>query len=240
MSSPTFRHGSVIRGTNIYKDAFNESGCRRFAADTGQSLTSFYSVDTLCHSKKHEDEPRKQNKAKIVRPHSLSAQLKEILWNQPSSSSSELIGGRLDLCMDMPVVIKHNFATELCITNGQEGTVAGWDASIGPDSKLILDTLFVKLKNPPHNIKLDYLPLNTVPISKRRQHTYFHLPSGCSLSIYREQVEVLPMFAMTDYASQGKQGMLILLRQVDLPLINLIILLCLEDPVLLKQRSLEI
>lgn len=132
----------------------------------------------LCHSKKHEDEPRKRNKAKIVRPHSL-----EILWNQPSSSSTELIGGRLDLCMDMPVVIKHNFAIDLCMTNGQEGTVAGWDASVGPDGKLILDTLFVKLKNPPHNIKLDRLPLNTVPISKHRQHTYFHLPSGYLLSI---------------------------------------------------------
>lgn len=72
------------------------------------------------------------------------------------------------------------------------------------DNKLCLDTLYVKLTDPPHDIKLDNLPLNVVPVTKRRQHTYFHLPSGWLLSINREQVDVLPMFAMTDYASQGK------------------------------------
>lgn len=100
-------------------------GSQRFAADTEQHLTSFYSVDTLCQEKSRENSNKKMKNMKILRPSTLSRHLKEILWNQPSSSATQLIGGRLDLCMDMPVIIKYNIATNLGITNGQEGIVAG-------------------------------------------------------------------------------------------------------------------
>jgi len=52
-------------------------------------------------------------------------------------------------------MIRHNDATELCITKGQEGTVAGWQSCIGPHGRLALDTLFVRLTDPPHAVKLD-------------------------------------------------------------------------------------
>jgi len=45
----------------------------------------------------------------------------------------------------MPVMIRNNDATELCITKGQEGFVVGWQAEKGPHGKRVLDTLFVKL-----------------------------------------------------------------------------------------------
>jgi hypothetical protein len=32
----------------------------------------------------------------------------------------------------MPVMIRNNDATELCITKGQEGYVVGWQSSDGP------------------------------------------------------------------------------------------------------------
>ena len=31
------------------------------------------------------------------------------------------IAGKLSLCICLPIMIHHNFATELCITKGQEG-----------------------------------------------------------------------------------------------------------------------
>jgi hypothetical protein len=43
----------------------------------------------------------------------------------------------------MPVMIRNNDATELCITKGQEGFVVGWQDKKGPHGKRILDTLFV-------------------------------------------------------------------------------------------------
>ena len=71
--------------------------------------------------------------------------------------------------MGMPVMLRNNDATELCITKGQEGTVATWNSFISPHGKLVLDTLFVKLINPPHAVKFDGLPENVVPISKMSQ-----------------------------------------------------------------------
>ena len=63
-------------------------------------------------------------------------------------------------------MIRHNIATELCITKGQEGTVVGWELRPGPYGKEILDTLFVKLADPPKSIKIEGLPVNVVPIVK--------------------------------------------------------------------------
>ena len=34
----------------------------------------------------------------------------------------------------------------------------GWQSYVGPHGKLVLDTLFVHLKNPPHMVKFDGLP----------------------------------------------------------------------------------
>lgn len=56
------------------------------------------------------------------------------------------------------------------ITKGQEGKVAGWESSIGPYGKPVLDTLFVELISPPKDIQIPDLPLNVVPIA--RSSTY--------------------------------------------------------------------
>ncbi|KAJ6527314.1 hypothetical protein DFH09DRAFT_810471, partial [Mycena vulgaris] len=55
-------------------------------------------------------------------------------------------------CMGMPVMLRSNDETEMCITKGQEGAVVGWDENTGPIGQRILDTLFVKLINPPRDI----------------------------------------------------------------------------------------
>ncbi|KAJ7883592.1 hypothetical protein B0H13DRAFT_1629001, partial [Mycena leptocephala] len=97
-----------------------------------------------------------------------------------------------------------NAATELCITKGQEAVVVGWDSAIGPSGQRILDTLFVRLTNPPRDIQIPDLPLNVVPLARTSNHVTCLLRDDSLLSIMRDQVMVLPNFAMTDYASQGK------------------------------------
>ena len=97
-----------------------------------------------------------------------------------------------------------NDATELCITKGQEGTVAGWQSYVGPHGKLVLDTLFIHLKTPPHMVKFDGLPENVVPIAKISQTIECTMKSDLIRKVDREQCCVLPNFSMTDYASQGK------------------------------------
>ena len=68
----------------------------------------------------------------------------------------------------------------------------------------MLETLFVELKNPPSEIQIDGLPINIVPLTCTSNSMCCYLPDDSKIQITRTQVEVLPNFAMTDYASQGK------------------------------------
>ena len=45
MSNPNFRNVSVITALNSFRDKINEIGCERFAKESGQPLTTFYSID---------------------------------------------------------------------------------------------------------------------------------------------------------------------------------------------------
>jgi hypothetical protein len=104
----------------------------------------------------------------------------------------------------MPIMIRNNDATELCITKGQEAYVVGWDAIDGPKGKKILETLYLELKNPPKTIELPHLPRNVIPMTRMSKKIKCSLPNDHEINIIRQQINVLPNFSMTDYASQGK------------------------------------
>ena len=101
-------------------------------------------------------------------------------------------------------MIRYNFATELCMTRGQEGYVHGWQSKIGKKNQLVLDTLFIKLKNPPSEVHFDGLPTNVVLIYPTTNVIHASLPNDGRILISCEQVEILINFAMTDFGSQGK------------------------------------
>jgi len=194
-TDPELRHVSIITSWNAQKDKINELGCERYASDTGQTLTSFYSFDRPVGG----DGISKSKGVTAI----LTPKRKEALWSSPPCTSDH-IPGCLKLCIGMPIMIRHNDATELCITKGQEGHVVGWDSHEGSDGKLFLDTLFVQLDKPPKDIKIDGLPLNVVPIPKSSTTVTCLLPNDKKIVVHRQQVVVLPNFSMTDYASQGK------------------------------------
>lgn len=101
-------------------------------------------------------------------------------------------------------MIRNNSATEMCITKGQEAFVYDWWSHKLANGKEVLDTLFVELANPPSPVKMEGLPLNVVPLTRTSVVTNCKLPDDTSITISRSQIEALPNFAMTDYASQGK------------------------------------
>ncbi|KAF8702360.1 hypothetical protein AX14_014404 [Amanita brunnescens Koide BX004] len=202
IASPEFRFVSIITAKNAQKDEINQLGSERFAQETGQQLVHFYSEDT---PKSHEDTKRTQKKSKATLPLAkIDDKTQHILWNLPHSSADKHMAGKLSLCHGMPIMIKCNVATELCITNGQEATVVGWKATIGKRQQQMLDVLFVQLKSPPKPVDIDGLPENVVPLTRSNIAITCKLPDGSKVSISRSQVEVLPNFAMTDFASQGK------------------------------------
>ena len=53
-------------------------------------------------------------------------------------------------------------------------------------------------------VKLEGLPLNVVPICRVKQSLLVEFPNKLKLGINRDQIPLLPNFAMTDYASQGR------------------------------------
>ena len=146
-------HGvSIITAKNIHKNEINCVGALCFAQETGQTLTNFYSEDSP--KIKENDIDNSTSRYKVFHVKEISNEMQEILWNQLPSTTDKHIAGKLSLCIGLPIMICHNFATELCITKGQEGYVYGWQSTIGSKKQCILDTLFVKLKNPPSPVPI--------------------------------------------------------------------------------------
>src|SRR5882762_4681082 len=202
-----FRNVSVITARNAQRDQINELGCKRFATENAQKLTSFYSIDRWRNpdeSRGMKGCPKKPLIDPVRKTNVLSPGLQNILWKQPLASSDKHVAAKLTLCVGMPVMLKHHDATECCMTKGAEATVVSWWTSKGPEGQLVLETLFVKLINLPKTVKLPGLPDNVVPITRHTTATMCYLPNDDQISISRDQVLVLLNFAMMDYSSQGR------------------------------------
>jgi hypothetical protein len=202
ITNADFKFVSIITAKNAQKDEINKLGCQLFAQHTGQQLVDFYSEDIL----KPIDDMEKSKKyiKSKKRLTKLNIEHQKVLWNLPHSSADKPVPGKLSICLGLPIMIKCNIATELCITNGQEATVVGWQSTIGQHNQQILDVLFVKLKAPPKSVQIDGLSENVVPLTRSTVSITCKLPDGNKISIPRSQIEILPNFAMTDFASQGK------------------------------------
>ena len=159
-------------------------GCRRFSIESKQPLVHFYSEDSLRCNPNSETKRKKsygvlQKKTIPV----ITERIQQLLWDGPHSISRENIPGKLSLCIGMPIMIRNNNATELCITKGQEATVYGWQTEKGSRGQQMLDTLFVKLSNPPYTVKFDGLAENVVPLTRSTVVTTCQLPDDTSLTI---------------------------------------------------------
>jgi hypothetical protein len=121
LSDTQFTLISIITAQNIDKDEINRLGCIKFAKMTGQDLTDVFSQDKLHpnHDKGHPHHSHYAHAKKTTIPYGIQTEL----WNLPHSAANKHIPGKLSLCIGMPIMIKHNEATELCITNGQEANV---------------------------------------------------------------------------------------------------------------------
>ena len=199
ISDDNFRNISIITARNIHKDEINRLGAIRFASETGQTLVDFYSDDSAKTNTKNDSTGKRARHVGTI-----TEEIQQSLWSQPPASTDNLIAGKLSLCIGLPVMIQANFATELCITKGQEGHVYGWQSAKGTKGQRVLDTLFVKLANPPSDVQFEGLPENVVPLTRSSTTIKASLPNDNIIFISRSQVEVLVNFSMTDFASQGK------------------------------------
>ncbi|KIK62181.1 hypothetical protein GYMLUDRAFT_72846 [Collybiopsis luxurians FD-317 M1] len=197
IGSAPWQDAPIIVGENRQKDEINRLGCLRYAADTSQKLTDFYSTDSIMMTlEEHREKSTIKCKSRS-KVNTMSAELQRLLWELPPSSHENHATPVLTLCTGLPVIIRYNVATELNITKGQRATVYSWHASKGQYGNLILDTLFVQLKKPPTPVNLDGLPTNVIPLLPRKNAGYVLLPDDSKLYVTRLQIDVLPGFAMT-------------------------------------------
>ncbi|KAF6759624.1 hypothetical protein DFP72DRAFT_806437 [Ephemerocybe angulata] len=199
-----FRNVSIITSLNRDKDQINTTNSARFAAESGQVLEDFYCFDKLNSGEPKRVDPKKSRRV-YSKAKSITKAMQVGLWNQPPCTS-EQIPAKLSLCIGMPVMIRYNEATELCITRGQEARIVGWSAMKYPKwpGRKYLDVLYVELINPPHPVNLPHLPKNVVPLTRNSESIEAQLPNDGYVRISRSQIPVLPNFSMTDYSSQGK------------------------------------
>ncbi|KIL56182.1 hypothetical protein M378DRAFT_59593, partial [Amanita muscaria Koide BX008] len=184
-----FRNVAIITARNVQKDEINRLGCIKFANETNQKLIDFYSEDSLKTNDETGSKANKKWKKGVHRLTTMSGSLQNVVWGLPHSSSDRHIAGKLSLCIGLPVMIKSNAATELCMTNGQEATVVGWQSCLGNSNQLMLDTLFVQLTNPPSEVQIDGLPKNVVPLTCTSNNITCTLPDDSKIQISRSQVE---------------------------------------------------
>ncbi|TFY56576.1 hypothetical protein EVG20_g8875, partial [Dentipellis fragilis] len=201
ISKPEFRHSSIITAWNVQRDRLNELGSEQFAEDTRQKLQTFYAVDTL--SSRQANQMTGQTTDPLRRSNYVPEDKAEKLL-QIRSGATGHIPGILKLCYGLPVLIKKNEAVELNVTNGAEGIVTGFKSYPISQSKEGLDVVFVTLKDPPTPIQLEGLRLNEVPVSKQSISVKVEMPNGTKIRVNRQQVPILPNFAMTDYGCQGR------------------------------------
>ncbi|KAJ7652240.1 hypothetical protein B0H17DRAFT_958033, partial [Mycena rosella] len=189
-NDPRFRYVSIITGLNLQKDKIDELGCIKYVKENNQDLTVFYSNDPPAgNGGSDERKPRSarnQNVQRLIK--TLPKNRQQQLWDAPPSSTDNHMPGKLSLCVGMPVMIRNNDATELCVTKGQEGRVVGWQEGIGNSGQKIFDTLFVELVNPPRVIRIKGLPDNAVALSCATKKNWCSAPDGMLIQFNREQV----------------------------------------------------
>jgi hypothetical protein len=110
---------SIITALNVHKDEINNLGTLRFSQETNQQLIDFFSKDSI--SLREEKKARKFPHAACCEVPTISDEIQNVLWERIHSANTKNIPGKLSLCIGMPVIIRNNSATELCITKGQEG-----------------------------------------------------------------------------------------------------------------------
>ena len=81
-----FRNVSIITNLNSQKDEINRLGSQRFAEETGQNLTHFFSVDTVSSSEFEEDQGKKNFitcQKRTIKHNSIPENIQQALWEQP-------------------------------------------------------------------------------------------------------------------------------------------------------------
>jgi len=95
LSTKEFRNVSIITALNAQKDRINELGSVQFAAETGQTLTDFYSIDRFGSPPDVAEKRSRGRKSKTSGKHmsnEISSTLQKVIWDLPPSATNHFPG----------------------------------------------------------------------------------------------------------------------------------------------------
>ena len=95
-----FKNVSIITSLNTQKDQINESCSIRFAQDTGQQLTHFYSIDKVGNVDLERKKRGSRASKKISVSVDIPGNIQKTLW-ESSPHTSDHFPGKLSLCLGM-------------------------------------------------------------------------------------------------------------------------------------------
>jgi hypothetical protein len=109
---------AALLGGSTYHSMFGIND--RSGQEMGQTLTRFFSDDPPRMTQSDPDEARD-----VKHVAEITKEMMEGFWMQPPSSTDKHVAGKLSLCIGLPVMIRCNYAMEMCMMRGQEGFCKG-------------------------------------------------------------------------------------------------------------------
>jgi len=109
-------------------------------AETGQTLTHFYSIDRFGNPPDAAEKRSGGRKLKASGKHvssEISPALQKIIWNLPPSATNHF-KGKLSLCIGMPIIIRHNIMMPQSFALLKGRKVMLWD---GKQAEAYMDNL---------------------------------------------------------------------------------------------------
>lgn len=183
-----FRDAPLVTADKMIRDVWNLNAVKSFAARTGEAMEEYLATDSI------EGKPT-------------SGPLKATLLDLPSSRVHCDFLGKLPLVKGMRVMILQNILTELGVVNGADGMLEDVLFDI-VDGARVATAAFVRI--PGSGIQMTGLPPDVVLILPQSESKSVDT-KAFKQSFTRSQLPILPVYAMTDYKSQGQSLKLVIL-----------------------------
>jgi hypothetical protein len=179
-----WRTAPIVVTDNATKDALNEACAIQFAIDHDKELHWYYAID------------RRQGEE--ITNEGLAAELQ---WIDSGKTKQRL--GRVPLCEDMPVLVSQNWDVAGGVVNGTYGRVSSIRYRVNNRRQRVLTSVVIKVADA--NLSMPFLEDTEVPILADIVDLRFtNKHSKSSKTIRRQQVAIVPAFAMTAHRAQGQ------------------------------------
>ncbi|KAF5327481.1 hypothetical protein D9619_005136 [Psilocybe cf. subviscida] len=180
-----FKDAPIIVGNKVTRDTLNAKRIKAHAAELGQTVELYHSVDTIKRT-------------------TVPIGLRRGLWDIPSSDNNDSFG-RLPLFAGMKVMVTENIAFSYGIVNGSEGVIQSIQYNVDGFGIRTAAVAYVHITGcNVHLAGLDPEVVPIFPVSTRIEYSLTLAPGHVVSGFTRKQLPLVPGYVYTDFKSQGR------------------------------------